>query len=44
MILAVLLFVGICGTICIADAIYKTVVRGKCTQKVMVQDAIFLFW
>ena len=37
MILAVLLFVGICGTICIADAIYKTVVRGKCTQKVMAQ-------
>ena len=37
MILGVLLFIGICGTICIASAIYKIVIRGRCTQKVMAQ-------
>lgn len=35
MILVVLMFIGICGTICIASAIYKRILRNKCTQIVM---------
>lgn len=37
MILVILLFIGICGTMCIASAIYKIILRNKCTQKVMAQ-------
>lgn len=37
MIIGVLLFMGICGTICIVSAIYKIILREKCTQKVMAQ-------
>lgn len=37
MILGVMLFIGICGTICIVSAIYKIILRVKCTQKIMAQ-------
>lgn len=39
MILVILIFLGICGTICIASATYKIILRKKCTQKIMAQYA-----